>query len=229
MRVISCRLYLEQSDFHEKFSGGSVILDRSSESVTCQTFELTLRSCLYPHIERRYVECCGNLMRTLKKEYRWDWICAWTSQCCFVAHLSLNLSFLIFFLGFLGTCRPWETTSCWRLGILCMISTRPSLTKSWRRRAGSSWHFLTCSFKRLLDSATQRKAAGTAHESLEILWLFYFQNLPDNTLYPVVIYFSNSHSSHDSRLSIFLETIDPVRKKQPVNNLDGLTLSYKVT
>ncbi len=190
MRVISCRLYLEQSDFHEKFSGGSVILDRSSESVTCQTFELTLRSCLYPHIERRYVECCGNLMRTLKKEYRWDWTCAWTSQCCFVAHLSLTLSFLIIFLGFLGTCRPWETTSCWRLGILCMISTRPSLTKSWRRRAGSSWHFLTCSFKRLLDSATQRKAAGTAHESLEIyriillpkpclitlyiLWLFIF-------------------------------------------------------
>uniref|UniRef100_UPI001EAEAE5E gamma-tubulin complex component 5-like n=1 Tax=Oncorhynchus gorbuscha TaxID=8017 RepID=UPI001EAEAE5E len=31
-----------------------------------------------------------------------------------------------------------------------------------------------------------------------------------------------------SRLSIFLETIDPVRKKQPINNLDGLTLSYKV-
>lgn len=38
-----------------------------------------------------------------------------------------------------------------------------------------------------------------------------------------------SHHSHDSRLSIFLETIDPARKKQPVNNLDGLTLSYKVT
>ena len=30
------------------------------------------------------------------------------------------------------------------------------------------------------------------------------------------------------RLSIFLETIDPARKKQPINNLDGLTLSYKV-
>ncbi|KPP78848.1 gamma-tubulin complex component 5-like [Scleropages formosus] len=64
------RLYMEQNDFHEKFSGGDVMVDRSSESVTCQTFELTLRSCLYPHIERRYVECCGNLMRTLKKDYR---------------------------------------------------------------------------------------------------------------------------------------------------------------
>lgn len=30
------------------------------------------------------------------------------------------------------------------------------------------------------------------------------------------------------RLSIFLEAIDPARKKQPVNNLDALTLSYKV-
>lgn len=176
MCVISCRLYLEQNDFHEKFSGGNVILDRSSESVTCQTFELTLRSCLYPHIERRYIECCGNLMRTLKKDYRWDWsLCAWTSQCCFVAHLSITLSFCIFFLGFLGTCRPWEITSCWRLGILCMISTQPSLTKFWRRRAGSSWHSLMCSFKRLLDSVTQRTAAGTAHESLEILW---FTNQP---------------------------------------------------
>ncbi|KTF92498.1 hypothetical protein cypCar_00028260 [Cyprinus carpio] len=64
------RLYLEQNDFHEKFSSSDVILDRFSESVTCQTFELMLRSCLYPHIERRYIECCGNLMRTLKKDYR---------------------------------------------------------------------------------------------------------------------------------------------------------------
>lgn len=30
------------------------------------------------------------------------------------------------------------------------------------------------------------------------------------------------------RLSIFLETIDPARKKHPVNNLEVLTLSYKV-
>ncbi|XP_071404052.1 gamma-tubulin complex component 5 isoform X1 [Pithys albifrons albifrons] len=64
------RLYLEQSDFHEKFTGGEVSVDRSSESVTCQTFELTLRSCLYPHIDKQYLECCGNLMQTLKKDYR---------------------------------------------------------------------------------------------------------------------------------------------------------------
>ncbi|XP_058522487.1 gamma-tubulin complex component 5 isoform X3 [Ochotona princeps] len=64
------RLYLEQSDFHEKFSGGDVCVDRSSESVTCQTFELTLRSCLYPHIDKQYLECCGTLMQTLKKDYR---------------------------------------------------------------------------------------------------------------------------------------------------------------
>uniref|UniRef100_A0A8C0RFI1 Gamma-tubulin complex component n=1 Tax=Canis lupus familiaris TaxID=9615 RepID=A0A8C0RFI1_CANLF len=63
------RLYLEQSDFHEKFAGGDICVDRSSESVTCQTFELTLRSCLYPHIDKQYLECCGNLMRTLKKDY----------------------------------------------------------------------------------------------------------------------------------------------------------------
>ncbi|XP_077935147.1 gamma-tubulin complex component 5 isoform X3 [Halichoerus grypus] len=64
------RLYLEQSDFHEKFAGGDICVDRSSESVTCQTFELTLRSCLYLHIDKQYLECCGNLMRTLKKDYR---------------------------------------------------------------------------------------------------------------------------------------------------------------
>ncbi|KAB1279044.1 Gamma-tubulin complex component 5 [Camelus dromedarius] len=64
------RLYLEQSDFYEKFAGGDICVDRSSESVTCQTFELTLRSCLYPHIDKQYLDCCGNLMRTLKKDYR---------------------------------------------------------------------------------------------------------------------------------------------------------------
>ncbi|XP_007533952.1 gamma-tubulin complex component 5 [Erinaceus europaeus] len=64
------RLYLEQSDFHEKFAGEDICLDRSSESVTCQTFELTLRSCLYPHIDKQYLNCCGNLMQTLKKDYR---------------------------------------------------------------------------------------------------------------------------------------------------------------
>lgn len=30
------------------------------------------------------------------------------------------------------------------------------------------------------------------------------------------------------RLSVFLEPIDPARKKHPVNNLEVLTLSYKV-
>ncbi|XP_007954930.1 gamma-tubulin complex component 5 [Orycteropus afer afer] len=64
------RLYLEQSDFHDKFAGGDICVDRSSESVTCQTFELTLRSCLYPHIDKQYLDCCGNLMHTLKKDYR---------------------------------------------------------------------------------------------------------------------------------------------------------------
>ena len=63
---------MEQSDFHEKFAGGDVCVDRSSESVTCQTFELTLRSCLYPHIDKQYLDCCGNLMRTLKKDYRYE-------------------------------------------------------------------------------------------------------------------------------------------------------------
>lgn len=66
------RLYLEQSDFHAKFAGGDVCMDRSSESVTCQTFELTLRSCLYPHIDKQYRDCCGNLMQTLKRDYRYE-------------------------------------------------------------------------------------------------------------------------------------------------------------
>ncbi|XP_063809343.1 gamma-tubulin complex component 5 [Pseudophryne corroboree] len=64
------RLYLEQSDFLETFTCGDVSVDRSSESVTCQSFELTLRSCLYPHIDLQYLECCGNLMQTLKEDYK---------------------------------------------------------------------------------------------------------------------------------------------------------------
>ncbi|XP_053561438.1 gamma-tubulin complex component 5 [Bombina bombina] len=64
------RLYLEQSDFLDTFTCGDVSVDRSSESVTCQSFELTLRSCLYPHIDKHYMECCGNLMQTLKKDYK---------------------------------------------------------------------------------------------------------------------------------------------------------------
>lgn len=70
LAVNFARLYLEQSDFHAKFAGGDVCMDRSSESVTCQTFELTLRSCLYPHIDKQYRDCCGNLMQTLKRDYR---------------------------------------------------------------------------------------------------------------------------------------------------------------
>nr|XP_020652478.1 gamma-tubulin complex component 5 [Pogona vitticeps] len=64
------RLYLEQGNFHESLTADDVCVDRSSESVTCQTFELTLRSCLYPHIDKQYLQCCGNLMQTLKKDYR---------------------------------------------------------------------------------------------------------------------------------------------------------------
>nr|XP_016847443.1 PREDICTED: gamma-tubulin complex component 5 [Anolis carolinensis] len=64
------RLYLEQNNFHETLAADDVCVDRSSESVTCQTFELTLRSCLYPHIDKQYLQCCGNLMQTLKKDYR---------------------------------------------------------------------------------------------------------------------------------------------------------------
>nr|KAF6279296.1 tubulin gamma complex associated protein 5 [Pipistrellus kuhlii] len=70
LAVNFARLYLEQSDFHEKFAGGEVYMARSSESVTCQTFELTLRSCLYPHIDKQYLDCCGDLMQTLKTDYR---------------------------------------------------------------------------------------------------------------------------------------------------------------
>lgn len=68
---------MEQSDFHEKFAGGDICMDRSSESVTCQTFELTLRSCLYPHIDKQYLDCCGNLMETLKKDYRYKGVSFW--------------------------------------------------------------------------------------------------------------------------------------------------------
>nr|XP_033803552.1 gamma-tubulin complex component 5 isoform X2 [Geotrypetes seraphini] len=64
------RLYLEQSDFLENFTCGDTSVDRSSESMTCQTFELTLRSCLYPQIDHQYIQCCGSLMHTLKKDYR---------------------------------------------------------------------------------------------------------------------------------------------------------------
>uniref|UniRef100_A0A4W6DYG2 Gamma-tubulin complex component n=1 Tax=Lates calcarifer TaxID=8187 RepID=A0A4W6DYG2_LATCA len=144
------RLYLEQSDFHERFSGGDFIVDRSSQSVTCQTFELTLRSCLYPHIERRYIECCGNLMKTLKKDYK------------LLEYLQAMRNYFLLEAG---------DTMCRK------------------RRAGSSCSFLNVQLQ---------EAVG--------------QRYPEDS----------------SRLSIFLESIDPSRKKHPVNNLEVLTLSYKV-
>ncbi|KAK7155466.1 hypothetical protein R3I93_010181 [Phoxinus phoxinus] len=154
------RLYLEQNDFLEKFSGGSVILDRSSESVTCQTFELTLRSCLYPHIERRYIECCGNLMRTLKKDYR--------------------------LLGYLQAMRNYFLLEA----------------------GDTMYDFYTAIFDKVLEKESWQQLAFLNVQLQEAV--------------------GQRHPEDSSRLSIFLETIDPARKKQPVNNLDGLTLSYKV-
>ncbi|KAK2889310.1 hypothetical protein Q8A67_014685 [Cirrhinus molitorella] len=154
------RLYLEQNDFHEKFSGGSVILDRSSESVTCQTFELTLRSCLYPHIERRYIECCGNLMRTLKKDYR--------------------------LLGYLQAMRNYFLLEA----------------------GDTMYDFYTAIFDKVLEKESWQQLAFLNVQLQEAV--------------------GQRHPEDSNRLSIFLETIDPARKKQPVNNLDGLTLSYKV-
>uniref|UniRef100_A0A9J8AE09 Gamma-tubulin complex component n=1 Tax=Cyprinus carpio carpio TaxID=630221 RepID=A0A9J8AE09_CYPCA len=154
------RLYLEQNDFHEKFSGSNVILDRSSESVTCQTFELTLRSCLYPHIERRYIECCGNLMRTLKKDYR--------------------------LLGYLQAMRNYFLLEA----------------------GDTMYDFYTAIFDKVLEKESWQQLAFLNVQLQEAV--------------------GQRHPEDSSRLSIFLETIDPARKKQPVNNLDGLTLSYKV-
>ncbi|KAI7807663.1 gamma-tubulin complex component 5 [Triplophysa rosa] len=154
------RLYLEQNDFHEKFSGGSVILDRSSESVTCQTFELTLRSCLYPHIERRYIECCGNLMRTLKKDYR-------------------------------------------------LLEYLQAMRNYFLLEAGDTMYdFYTAIFDKVLEKESWQQLAFLKVQLQEAV--------------------GQRHPEDSSRLSIFLETLDPGRKKQPVNNLDGLTLSYKV-
>uniref|UniRef100_A0A673MXJ2 Gamma-tubulin complex component n=1 Tax=Sinocyclocheilus rhinocerous TaxID=307959 RepID=A0A673MXJ2_9TELE len=153
-------LYLEQNDFHEKFSGSNVILDRSSESVTCQTFELTLRSCLYPHIERRYIECCGNLMRTLKKDYR--------------------------LLGYLQAMRNYFLLEA----------------------GDTMYDFYTAIFDKVLEKESWQQLAFLNVQLQEAV--------------------GQRHPEDSSRLSIFLETIDPARKKQPVNNLDGLTLSYKV-
>ncbi|TRY54615.1 hypothetical protein DNTS_001601 [Danionella cerebrum] len=154
------RLYLEQNDFHEKFSGGSVDLDRSSESVTCQTFELTLRSCLYPHIERRYIECCGNLMRTLKKDYR-------------------------------------------------LLEYLQAMRNYFLLEAGDTMYdFYTAIFDKVLEKESWQQLAFLNVQLQEAV--------------------GQRHLEDSSRLSIFLETIEATRKKQPVNNLDGLTLSYKV-
>ncbi|XP_036396340.1 gamma-tubulin complex component 5 [Megalops cyprinoides] len=154
------RLYLEQSDFHEKFSGADVMVDRSSESVTCQTFELTLRSCLYPHIERRYIECCGNLMRTLKKDYR-------------------------------------------------LLEYLQAMRNYFLLEAGDTMYdFYTAIFDKVLEKESWQQLSFLNVQLQEAVG----QRCPEDSI----------------RLSIFLETIDPAKKKHPVNNLDGLTLSYKV-
>uniref|UniRef100_A0A3P8ZU07 Gamma-tubulin complex component n=1 Tax=Esox lucius TaxID=8010 RepID=A0A3P8ZU07_ESOLU len=154
------RLYLEQSDFHERFSGGDVVVDRSSESVTCQTFELTLRSCLYPHIRQRYIECCGNLMTTLKKDYR-------------------------------------------------LLEYLQAMRNYFLLEAGDTMYdFYTAIFDKVLEKESWQQLSFLNVQLQEAV--------------------GQRHPEDSSRLSIFLETIDPSRKKQPVNNLDGLILSYKV-
>ncbi|KAL1023411.1 hypothetical protein UPYG_G00040520 [Umbra pygmaea] len=154
------RLYLEQSDFHERFSGGDVTVDRSSESVTCQTFELTLRSCLYPHIQQRYIECCGNLMTTLKKDYR-------------------------------------------------LLEYLQAMRNYFLLEAGDTMYdFYTAIFDKVLEKESWQQLSFLNVQLQEAVG----QRRPEDS----------------NRLSIFLETIDPSRKKQPINNLDGLILSYKV-
>lgn len=154
------RLYLEQSDFHQRFSGDDFIVDRSSQSVTCQTFELTLRSCLYPHIERRYIECCGNLMKTLKKDYK------------LLEYLQAMRNYFLLEAG--------DTMYDFYTAIFDKVQEK----ECWQQPS-----FLNV---QLQEAVGQR--------------------------YPV----------DSSRLSVFLESLDPSRKKHPVNTLEVLTLSYKV-
>ncbi|XP_074492838.1 gamma-tubulin complex component 5 isoform X2 [Sebastes fasciatus] len=154
------RLYLEQSDFHERFSGGDFIVDRSSQAVTCQTFELTLRSCLYPHIEKRYIECCGNLMRTLKKDYR--------------------------LLGYLQAMRNYFLLEA----------------------GDTMYDFYTAIFDKVQEKESWQQLSFLNAQLQEAV--------------------GQRHPEDSSRLSIFLETMDPARKKHPVNNLEVLTLGYKV-
>uniref|UniRef100_A0A8C6PLX6 Gamma-tubulin complex component n=1 Tax=Nothobranchius furzeri TaxID=105023 RepID=A0A8C6PLX6_NOTFU len=154
------RLYLEQSDFHERFSGGDFIVDRSSQSITCQTFELTLRSCLYPHIERRYIECCGNLMKTLKKDYM-------------------------------------------------LLEYLQAMRNHFLLEAGDTMYdFYTAIFDKVQEKESWQQPSFLNMQLQEAVG----QRYPEDS----------------SRLSVFLENIDPSRKKHPVNNLDALTLSYKV-
>ncbi|KAM6920891.1 gamma-tubulin complex component 5 [Xenentodon cancila] len=154
------RLYLEQSDFHERFSGGDFIVDRSSQSVTCQTFELTLRSCLYPHIEKRYIECCGNLMKTLKKDYK-------------------------------------------------LLEYLQAMRNYFLLEAGDTMYdFYTAIFDKVQEKESWQQPSFLNVQLQEAVG----QRYPEDS----------------GRLSVFLETIDPSRKKHPVNNLEVLTLSYKV-
>ncbi|PWA14424.1 gamma-tubulin complex component 5 [Gambusia affinis] len=154
------RLYLEQSDFHERFSGGDFIVDRSSQSVTCQTFELTLRSCLYPHIERRYIECCGNLMRTLKKDYK-------------------------------------------------LLEYLQAMRNYFLLEAGDTMYdFYTAIFDKVQEKESWQQPSFLNVQLQEAVG----QRYPEDS----------------SRLSVFLEPLDASRKKHPVNNLEVLTLSYKV-
>ncbi|XP_075937639.1 gamma-tubulin complex component 5 [Anarhichas minor] len=154
------RLYLEQSDFHERFSGGDFTVDRSSQSVTCQTFELTLRSCLYPHIQKRYIECCGNLMRTLKKDYR--------------------------LLGYLQAMRNYFLLEA----------------------GDTMYDFYTAIFDKVQEKESWQQLSFLNGQLQEAV--------------------GQRHPEDSSRLSIFLEPIDAARKKHPVNNLEVLTLGYKV-
>ncbi|CAN9500264.1 unnamed protein product [Ophioblennius macclurei] len=154
------RLYLEQNDFHERFSGGNVVVDRSSQSVTCQTFELTLRSCLYPHIQKRYIECCGKLMKTLKKDYK------------LLEYLQAMRNYFLLEAG--DTMYDFYTA----------IFDKVQKNENWQQPS-------------FLDVQLQ-EAVG--------------QRYPEDS----------------SRLSVVLENIDSSKKKNPVTNMEVLTLSYKV-
>ncbi|XP_035250665.1 gamma-tubulin complex component 5 [Anguilla anguilla] len=154
------RLYLEQSDFQEKFWGADLTVGRSSESVTCQTFELTLRSCLYPHIQHRYIQCCGKLMSTLKKDYR------------LLEYLQAMRSYFLLEAG------------------------------------DTMYDFYTAIFDKVVEKQSWQQLS--------------FLNLQ---LQEAV---GQRHPEDSARLSIYLETADPAKKKLPVNSFDGLTLSYKV-